>query len=246
MLKFLGRGSGFSDNHNTAFFMKGSTLVLLDCSIMAFLKLKNGLIDQVGAEDKTSSSSTSCDDIVVLVTHTHSDHVAGIPMLIQYSYFVWKKNVTIIAPCEEVKENLAYCFDNMEGINKDAYEMITADESNLPWLRNTIPTMHVKELEGKCFGYNLEIDGTNVVYTGDTCRIEDFLDYLENGSILYTECSSTDVIVHTPIEKILEYDQLFAEKNIQVYLMHLDDENKIMTKLMVPHKAKYTFAPLYK
>ena len=33
MLKFFGRGAGFSDEHNGAYFTQGDKLILLDCPL---------------------------------------------------------------------------------------------------------------------------------------------------------------------------------------------------------------------
>ena len=41
MLRFFGRGSGFSDEHNGAYFTVGSQLILVDCPLVTFKRLKN-------------------------------------------------------------------------------------------------------------------------------------------------------------------------------------------------------------
>ena len=41
MLRFFGRGSGFSDDHNGAYFTVGRSLVLVDCPLVTFRRLKN-------------------------------------------------------------------------------------------------------------------------------------------------------------------------------------------------------------
>ena len=125
MLKFFGRGSGFSDNHNCAFFIRNNSLNMLDCSLMAFIRLKNNGLEEIFEE---YGGDNFAERIVVLVTHTHSDHVAGIPMLIHYAYFVWKIPVVIVAPCKAVKNDLKYYFDNMEGCNPTAYKLISIDD----------------------------------------------------------------------------------------------------------------------
>ena len=44
MLKFWGRGSGFTDNHTSAFFVENNELIMIDCSITAFARIiKNDL-----------------------------------------------------------------------------------------------------------------------------------------------------------------------------------------------------------
>ena len=74
MLQFLGRGSAFSDTQNCAFFEADGELVLLDCPMSAFHSLRHMRLH--------------CKRISVLVTHTHSDHCGGIPMLIHFAKHV--------------------------------------------------------------------------------------------------------------------------------------------------------------
>ena len=43
-LKFLGRDSGFGDEHNSAFFTtKDNDLVIIDCPVSTFEKLKENI-----------------------------------------------------------------------------------------------------------------------------------------------------------------------------------------------------------
>ena len=69
MLRFLGRGSAFADEHNCAYFTAGDDLVLLDCPMSAFTKLKQ-------------KDLKAYENIYVLITHTHGDHIGGVAMLI--------------------------------------------------------------------------------------------------------------------------------------------------------------------
>ena len=113
MLRFFGRGSGFSDDHNGAYFTVGRSLVLVDCPLVTFRRLKNeGLTrffnianpvdiipdDKNESVDITSDSEVS--DIIIVITHTHSDHIGGLSLTIHYATFVWKKHVTVVAPSE--------------------------------------------------------------------------------------------------------------------------------------------------
>ena len=91
MLQFLGRGSAFADEQNCAFFEADGQLILLDCPMSAFHRIRH--------------FQKQYDGITVLVTHTHSDHCGGIPMLIHYAKHVFCIPVTVIAPMLlEIKE----------------------------------------------------------------------------------------------------------------------------------------------
>ena len=228
MLKFLGRGSAFNENQNCAFFTDNESLVLIDCAMSGFHEVR-----KAGLEGLKETDGADLKDIVVLVTHTHGDHIGGIPMLIHYAFYVLKIPVTVIVPSEELREDLSYACDRLEGCDPLGYRLISVDEAKgeYAWLKRAILTEHSPQLAGRCFGYNLEIDGRNVVFTGDTNTLEPFLPYLEKGSVLYTEVSCYDSVVHLHVKKLMEYAELFKERETEVYLMHMDDEKTILEQV---------------
>ena len=169
------------------------------------------------------------DTIYILITHTHGDHSGGTGTMLQYVWFAsyMKKKVTIIAPSAEVKEDLLLLLIRIEGCEKEWFNIVTADEIDKKWLKSAVPTTHVKPLEGRCFGYHLNINGNNVIYTGDTATLEPFMPFIEKGTFLYTEAAYYKSDVHMYLKDNLpEYVRL-AEKGVNVYLMHLDAEEEI-------------------
>ena len=214
MLTFLGRGSAFTDEHNSAFFVENDELVLIDCAMSSFEKLND-------------MNMTLYKHIYVLVTHTHGDHVSGLGMLIDLMQFSVKTPITIVAPSKEVEKDLKYLISNIEGCADSWYGLTTADELKKDWLICSIPTFHTEQLVGKCYGYYLNVNGTKVVYTGDTNTIEPFEKYIEEGTYAYIEISAYRSPVHLYCvdmhDKIAEY----IAKGAHVYLMHMDDEDRI-------------------
>ena len=145
MIRFFGRGSGFSDEHNGAFFYEGRSLILLDCPMITFFSLKK----TVCAENPEFS------DIIIVITHTHSDHIGGLGLIIHYAKYVWQVPVTVIAPSEEVSQDLEYLLSRIEGCEANAYKVITAADyiksySGKPcWLKAVIPTEHTPQDTGR-------------------------------------------------------------------------------------------------
>ncbi|MBR4318898.1 MAG: GNAT family N-acetyltransferase [Oscillospiraceae bacterium] len=236
MLFFAGRGSAFAKEHNSAFFIEKQELVLLDCPVSAFQKYKTLNFDSI-------------ERIYILVTHTHGDHVGGIGLMIQYMWFAVKKKipVTVVAPSERVRKNLYTLLTRIEGCEKDWFKLLRADELQKDWLIQAISTTHATQLEGKCFGWHLKVNHKNIIYTGDTATLKPYLPYLKKGSILYTEISyyqkkSDENAVHLSLEEMKPVLLNFIQNGIEVYLMHLDNEKKIMEEIQ---GTKIKLAPLY-
>ena len=214
MLKFLGRGSAFNAPHNSAYFVSGNELVLLDCSMSAFASLKE-------------KDLSTYDRIYVLVTHTHGDHVSGIGMLVDYLFFTSKTPVTVVAPSAEVREDLKFLLSRLEGCDDSWYELTESGELDKEWLTGAVPVTHSEELKGRCFGYCLKIEGKTVVYTGDTNTLAPFEGYLLDGAVLYTEVSAHRSGVHLYCEDLAGQIRDLTSRGVKVFLMHLDDEEKI-------------------
>ena len=227
MLLFLGRGSAFSDEQNCAFFAADGQLVLLDCPMSAFHRIRH--------------FQKRYDGITVLVTHTHSDHCGGIPMLIHYAKHVLQIPVTVVAPTAEVADDLRYLIERLDGCSPSAYTLLTADALNADWFRRAVPVDHAAALAGRCFGYVLRISGQDVIYTGDTASLSPFLPYLHAGAYLYTETACFDSGVHLYIEDLLPELNKLTAAGVHVYLMHLDDEEALAEKIK---GTGASFAPL--
>ncbi|MCR4671179.1 MAG: diguanylate cyclase [Saccharofermentans sp.] len=214
MLKFLGRGSAFTAEHNSAYLTVDKDLILLDCSMTSFIALKEKYL-------------SGFENIYILVTHTHGDHISGIGMLIDYVFFTSKTKVVVVAPSSEVKEDIYYFLSRLEGCSDSWYELLESKDLAKNWMIRSVPVEHTEELKGRCFGYCLNIDGKNVIYTGDTNSLDPFEEYLTAGSVLYTEISAHKTGVHIFCEDIKDKIKELTSRGIKVYLMHLDDEEKI-------------------
>lgn len=215
MLKFLGRGSAFTDEHNSAYFIENDELVLIDCPMSAFMRLND-------------KNLALFDHIYVLVTHTHGDHSGGIGMLIDLLQFSVKTPITIVAPSKEVEADLFYLLSRIEGCSSSWYELINIEDLDKEWFVRAIPTTHTEELEGKCFGFQLKVEGRNVVYTGDTNTLIPYESYIEKGTYLYCEISAYKSPVHLYCTEIHNKIKDYVASGVNVYLMHMDDERRIL------------------
>lgn len=210
-LKFFGRGSGFSDEHTSAYFStENKEMVIIDCPVSTFQKLKQ-------------INLSNYETFYVLITHTHGDHIGGLGLFVQYAYFTLQKPVTIVAPSADVGYDISMLLQ-IEGNDYSWYKLVNPyDFAKTKWFGRVIPTKHSPQLEGKCFGYQLNVDGTNIVYTGDTSTLKPFLRYLREESILYVDTSVYYGMIHLKFEDALDDFLELNTKGVKVYLMHLDD-----------------------
>ena len=215
-LLFLGRGSAFADEQNSAFFTEDNELVLIDCPATSYQKIKK-------------MNWAEYDNIFILVTHTHGDHSGSVGTMLQYVWFASgkKKKVTVVAPSEEVRKDLELLLMRIEGCEKEWFELITASELDRKWMVSSVPTAHVKPLEGRCFGYHLNAGGKNVIYTGDSSTLKNFMPFITDGTYLYTEAAFWYSEVHMYLSDHLPELVKLAEEGVHVYLMHLDNEEEI-------------------
>ena len=90
-LSFLGRGAAFNtvESNNSAYFIDNNELFLIDCGETVFQSLINtGIL-----EDKNN--------INVMITHTHSDHIGSLGSLALYAYYNLNKPLNIIMPNDQ-------------------------------------------------------------------------------------------------------------------------------------------------
>lgn len=223
-LRFLGRGAGFADEHTSAYFVTDyQDLFLLDCPMSSFTKVKKFDLSRYY-------------HFYVAITHPHGDHISGLGIWVQYCFFVLHKKVTILAPSDEVRDDIETLL-TIEGNEKDWYYLYTINPAEVyGGIVNIIPilTKHSPQLEGKCFGYCILPDlciEHNFIYTGDTSTLKPFEKYIEelyNPKVyeIYVDVSVFYGQIHLKLEDALpELVKLtkMRKRGIKVYLMHLDD-----------------------
>ncbi|UUV46250.1 ribonuclease Z [Bacillus phage vB_BanS-Thrax2] len=223
MLEFIGTGSAFNTKlgNNGAFILRGNKLFMIDCGSATFNRIMEmDLLHGV-------------EEIYVLMTHKHPDHIGSLGDLIFYGYYnmgnVMEKNVTVLAPDDMlISETL---FDM--GVKTSTYFLKEFKTESVNFLEDfsmtfmPIKTEHVEELE--CFGYVIHIQDTRIYYSGDANIIpEKVLKMFNAGMIdlLYQDTCGADYKGNVHLS-LRELDELIVEDKAlrsRVYCMHLDEK----------------------
>lgn len=203
-LTFLGKDSGFGKHNNSAYIENEKKLIIIDCGFTIFEQIKEKF------------DFNKYDDIEIIITHLHNDHAGSLSQIILYSWFMFKKKVTIFSKCEKIKEYL-----NITGTPKESYE-IKSENENLEFIK----TEHVKYLDA--YGFLLKINDKKIIYTGDTNILTPYLPYLKNDKIdeFYVDVSRFGG-AHLKIDDVVSDLKQIEKNGTYVDLMHLDDKKYI-------------------
>ncbi|MGL4850771.1 MAG: MBL fold metallo-hydrolase [Clostridium sp.] len=216
MLKFLGKGSAFNTElgNTSAYIKKGKSMILIDCGGTVFHELKKrGLLD--------------FENLHIIITHTHPDHVGSLGDLIFYSHYIKGVKPNIYFPHKKtIDDMLSYV-----GVSNELYNV---ESRYVNWIKDDefgnvdvefANNKHVVEIPA--YGFLIKIDGKKYYYSGDTGEVnKEAKELLEKDkeALVYHEVSSLDVPKnpHTTVEKLEE--AFSKEVRNRVYLMHLDEK----------------------
>lgn len=223
-LNFIGTGSAFNHNlgNNSAYIKRNSTFLLIDCGGTVFHRIQElNLLQDV-------------QNLYVIVTHMHPDHVGSLGDLIFYTYYILNFKTTVIYPDINTLVNLLTAlgvtkeFYNIKQIDKNVFLKNSDIELNIEY----VSQQHTDTL--KSYGYNLGIDGIKLFYSGDSSSIPDtVLQKLSVNDInlIFQDTCSYDFpnIPHMSLNKLAQCIQ--PNLRHKVYCMHLDNSFNIDTAL---------------
>ena len=153
-------------------------------------------------------------EVNIIVTHLHNDHAGSLGQIILYLWFVCNKKCNVISKCKNIELYL-----EITGTPKEAYKILS-DTKNIKFIK----TEHVNYLDS--FGFKMNINNKNIIYTGDTKTLEPFIPFLNDVDEFYIDVSRYGG-AHLKIDDIQEKLQNIANNNIKIFLMHLDDREYI-------------------
>ena len=218
-LHFLGRGAAFNpkEGNNSAYFIENDTLFLIDCGENIFEKIiLNDILNSIN-------------NVNVLITHTHSDHIGSLGTLIMYCYYVLQKKLNIIIPTnpkylDDVKTILR-CFGCSDDMYKFIYESTFDNQYKSFFNIRFMKTEHCDNMN--CYGIKFNTSSGIVYYSGDTRKLDNIKEFILNGQLidkLYIDTTSLDYPnnVHLYIGKL--YKEIPSSLRDKVYCMHINDD----------------------
>lgn len=210
-LKFLGKGSAFNPamKNTSAYFMYERSFFLIDCGESVF--------EQIYRSEELRGS----DNIYVLITHLHADHVGSLGSLISYCRYVLGKYIHVIHPSGTIAGLLT-----LLGIDGGNYRYHREFPEDLAAVKVTaVPVDHVPDMD--CYGYLISAAGETVYYSGDASGIprhilSGFLSGQINRCYQDTCCQRSNHPTHCYIGDLEQ--AIPPEKRAAVSCMHLDGE----------------------
>ena len=207
-LKFIGIGGAYALTlgGNCAYLKDKDSLLLIDCCEDAALKLKDRNIFY------------NIKNITIAITHTHSDHVAGIGTLIWYSNFLLGIKPKIIKNSQSFELHMRKLLQ-MLGVEDKFFEFIEPSNVNVKECTlEMIPTKHTPILES--FGIMFSDSDGKYYYSGDTNDFESIKNLVGDTQIkkVYCEASWESYNAH------IAYQNLKNIKCDKLVLMHFEDD----------------------
>ena len=205
-LKFLGIGgpTNLALGGNCFYLKKNKTLLLIDICESATNKLLNlNILNDIK-------------EVYIVITHTHTDHVAGLGTLIWYLNFELNIKPNIIYGSQKYMNKIIKLLTAI-GVHIELVTFMKDNEFILDDLTLKLrPTTHSSSL--MCYGIMFKDNIGKYYYTGDTNDIDFIRRIVKKDDVkkVYTEVSKVTHDTH------ILYEDLLDIKCDKLVLMHFD------------------------
>ncbi|MDE2375804.1 MBL fold metallo-hydrolase [Bradyrhizobium sp.] len=218
-LRFIGCGDAFGSGgrFNTCFHLTGEhTNLLIDCGASSLSALKRlGIVRD--AID------------LVLVTHFHGDHFAGLPFLLLDAQFSRRTRPLTIAGPQGIETRLAQVMEALfenSSRTKQRFELSVvelAPEQRRSFGAATVtpyPVVH-GESGGPFLGYRVEAEDRTVAYTADTEWTESLIPLAHGADLFIAEAYMYDKVVKNHL----------SLKTLEQHLPEIDAKRLVLTHM---------------
>jgi ribonuclease BN (tRNA processing enzyme) len=220
--QFIGCGDalGSGGRFNTCFHVTGERAnFLIDCGASSLLALKRFGIARENID-------------VILITHFHGDHFAGLPFLLLDAQFSRRERPLIIAGPEGIEMRLAQAMEALfENSSKTKQKFDLSVVALQPEVTRDFGTFRVTpypvvhgESGGPFLAYRIEVEGRTIAYSADTEWTEALIPAARDADLFVCEAYYYDRIVknHLSLKTLEEHLPVMAPRKL--VLTHMSDE----------------------
>jgi ribonuclease BN (tRNA processing enzyme) len=221
-LQFVGCGDalGSGGRYNTCFHLTGNRVnCLIDCGASSLPALKKLCISR--------------DDIdLILITHFHGDHFAGLPFFLLDAQFSRRSRPLVIAGPEGIEMRLTQVMEALfehSSRTKPKFDLsIVAlkPQATRSFGAVTItpyPVVH-GESGGPFLGYRIEAEGRVIAYSADTEWTETLIPLAREADLFISEAYYYDKIVKNHLSLATLQARLPEIKPKRLILTHMSDD----------------------
>jgi ribonuclease BN (tRNA processing enzyme) len=221
-LQFVGCGDalGSGGRYNTCFHLTGDEVnCLIDCGASSLPALKR--------------LGIALDDIdLILITHFHGDHFAGLPFLLLDAQFGRRSRPLVIAGPEGIEMRLMQVMEALfEHSSRTKPKFDLSVIALKPEARRTFgavtvtpyPVVH-GESGGPFLGYRIEAEGRVIAYSADTEWTEKLIPLAREADLFIAESYYYDKIVKNHLSLATLQARLPEIKPKRLVLTHMSDD----------------------
>jgi ribonuclease BN (tRNA processing enzyme) len=221
-LQFVGCGDAFGSGgrSNTCFHVTGEGVnFLIDCGASSLPALKRLGIAREAID-------------LVLITHFHGDHFAGLPFLLLDAQFTRRTRPLVIAGPEGIEARLTQV---MEALFENSSKTRQRFELSVVALRpeetrsfgavdvTPYPVVH-GESGGPFLGYRVEAEGRVIAYSADTEWTETLIPLGRDADLFLAEAYTYDKVVKNHLSLATLEAHLPAINPKRLVLTHMSDD----------------------
>ena len=221
-LRFVGCGDAFGSGgrSNTCFHLTGAhTNLLIDCGASSLPAMKQqGIVPN--------------DIDLILITHFHGDHFAGLPFLLLDAQFSRRSRPLVIAGPEGIELRLAQVMEALfENSSKTKPKFELSVVALTPGESRTFGTVTVTPFPvvhgdsgGPFLGYRLAAEGRVIAYSADTEWTDTLIPLAREADLFIAEAYCYDRIVKNHLSLTTLAAHLPAINPKRLILTHMSDD----------------------
>jgi len=221
-VRFVGCGDAFGSGgrYNTCFHVTGqSANFLIDCGASSLPALKRlGIVrDEID---------------LILITHFHGDHFAGLPFLLLDAQFTRRTRPLVIAGPKGIEMRLTQVMEALfenSSQTKQRFELsVVALEPDKPQIFGTVtvtpyPVIH-GDSGGPFLAYRVEAEGRVIAYSADTEWTETLVPAAREADLFIAEAYYYDRVVKNHLSLTTLEAHLSEIRPKRLVLTHMSDD----------------------